>query len=96
MGFWSQNHFTPIPRPVECAGRPLVASQIAEALAQGCRPGGAVVKQKELEQDDIKLRIELAKLKRSSGPRYVTADEKRELAPAPLRSTACKARRSCV
>ena len=70
MGFWSQNHFTLIPRSLEGAGRPLVASQIAEALAQESRLGGAVVKQKELEQDNIKLRIELAKLPRSGGPQY--------------------------
>ena len=41
-----------------------------------------MAKQKELEQDDIKLRIELAKLQRSTGPRYFTADEERELASA--------------
>lgn len=34
----------------------------------------------QIEQENIKLRIELAKLQRTSGPRYLTDDEKQELA----------------
>jgi len=43
------------------------------------RASKAELEQKKIEQENIKLRIALAKLQRSSGPRYLSPQEKNEL-----------------